>query len=89
MNYKDSRRIPGWRSGTSRKSPGWEKAHLTNFLDSRIIPGWGRGTSWKGPVCDKVHQINTQISMKNSGLATGFIQTTEGNCIPGQGKFDH
>jgi hypothetical protein len=89
MNFQDTPRMPGWGKGTSWKIPGWEQIHPMNFQETRRIPGWGKGTSWKSPACEKVHQINTKKSLKNSGLATWFIQATEENGIPGQEKFDH
>jgi hypothetical protein len=65
--------------------PVWEQVQQT-FLN---IPGWGSKISWKFPTWEQVQQTSFQKSLENSGLATGFIQPTEVNHIPGQEKFDH
>ncbi len=63
---------------------------LNHFQIFRNIPGRGRGISGKITVWYNRYTIQIfKNPWRTPGHSKKFIQPTEGNCIPGQEKFDH
>jgi hypothetical protein len=88
-NYQTSEIILGWEREQSRKTPVWKQEHYTIFKNPgifRVGVGEFLGKLRSG------NRYTIQIyknPWRTPGYSKKFIQPTEGNCFPGQEKFDH